>query len=365
MRPMIESFLLCARMALAVLIVALPAPLGAETALPDSMPPPLAASEIPRNLSIALDDWRKKPGFGQPSSPDRHVLGDFAPILLNDGTAVIPGLGVRLRPGKLAGRDVLEIVDIREFGAVWSARDDPPFGFGGVGGHFGGTLFSLDQALRRTLSGDTAKRLREGFSFPTSTAVPYTHEGEPRVQIQPRNLRVDPLVRPMGRWLVAEPAAETAPDPAAEYDAIVADFRAMLEAKPCSVTGADMMRMERQVELLEKLAGHGLPNVNFRNEQKAACAIAQNGAYGLADLERLAVLRQAECTDLTGGLSESLRDAARDLQRQVAPPSGYLRFAEIGLFGINDPSRRNLSPAEGNARRDCILDWLEEGLFAG
>ncbi|MBV7411109.1 hypothetical protein [Maritimibacter sp. DP1N21-5] len=345
-------------------LFALTGPVAAQTELPPAMPPRAAPADIDRNLGFGLAAWEKLSGYSTPSRPDAHVLRDFQSIPLTDGSVVIPGLGVRLRPAKEAGRDVLEIVDMREFSAIWVARDDPPFGFGGIGGLIGGTIFSLDQTLRTELSKSADKKLTQGFSFQISTAVPYEHNGEPRVQIQPGRLRVDPLVRPMGRWLVAEPDANDGPDPRAEYDALIADFQTSLSSNPCSVTGLSIMNLERQIDLLDRAAEAPLPDLNLRNLQETACAIATHGTYDIADLERLAVLRQAECADLAEGLSQEMRQAAEDMQGQVAPPTGYLRWAEIGLYGIRDPSRGRRTPEEGVARKTCILQYLEDDLFA-
>ncbi len=360
MRPIV-TLLLCGLMLSAPFT-----PAVAQVDLPASMPPLAVPAEIGRNLGFAIKAWETIDGIGQASQPGKVVIQDFVPLPLTDGSVVIPGLGVRLRPVKEANRDVLEIVDIQEFGAFWASRGKPPFGIGDIGGLINGDVFALTTNMRTQLSQSGVKKVRNGFSFPLASAVPYrNHKNEPRVQLHQARLRVEPLARPLGRWLVAEPESDSnVPGPREEYDVLVAEFRAMLAEAPCDVDGATMMRIRRNMELMVISAGEDLPNVNIRYEQAVACAISKHGPYALVDLERLAVLRAGGCGDVSGGLSEEMRALARDLQLQVAPPEGFLSFAKIGLFGVQDPSRMNLTSEEGRARKACVLQYLEDELFS-
>jgi hypothetical protein len=338
-----------------------PPVLLAELVLPDAMPPRAQPSTIPRDLAIALGAWEKISGYENPSRPDRLTIRDFAPVPLADGTVVIPGLGVRLRETVQARTKVIEIVDIQEYGPIWSLRSNPAYQ---VGALLGGTIFSIDQNLRTALSKSGQKKLNQGFSFPIARATPYkNHKGEDRVQIQSSRLSVTPMVRPRGRWLVAQPdAVEGAPTPKEELDQLIAEFRQALDKSPCAMSGREILDLERKIEILETASDTPLPFVNLRQERDAACAIATHGAYDLADLVRLAVLREASCEDLKAGPSDRIRQRAQALQREVAPPR-FLTWSRIGLFGLRDPSRRNLTSAEGIARKTCVLDYLETDLF--
>ncbi len=335
----------------------------AELILPDAMPPQAHPSELPRDLGFARQAWEKFQGYQKPSQPDRLVIRDFMPVPLADGSYVVPGLGVRLRETTEARTKLLEIVDVQEYGAFWNKRGNPAYE---VGGLIGGTIFQLDQSLRSALSKSGEKKLRNGFSFQTATAMPYrNHKNEPRMQIQSRSLRVDPMVRPRGRWLVAEPEVkDDAPTPAEEYDQLIADFRAAVATAPCGMDGRSLLDLERQIDLLETASDEPLPFVNVRQERDTACAIATHGAYALADLRRLAILRQGDCSDVKDGVSDRIEQRAKELEREVAPPK-FPVWARIGVFGLRDPSRKNLTPEEGRTRKACVLEYLEDDLFAG
>ncbi|MBY8977914.1 hypothetical protein KHP62_19030 [Rhodobacteraceae bacterium NNCM2] len=334
----------------------------AQAVLPDAMPPRAEPGKIDRNLGIALTAWERIKGYEKSSQPDRVVIRDFAPVPLADGSVVIPGLGVRVRETVQARRQVLEVLDVQEYGPVWGVRGNPSFE---IGGYLGGTVFSIDQNLRTALSRSGEKKLRNGFSIPIQAATPYlNHKQEERMQLVSGRLRIEPMVRPRGRWLAAEPEADdSAPSPMEEYEQLVASFQADIDKAPCDMDGRALLKLERETEILETANENPLPFVNFRQERDTACAIATHGPYAIADLERLTVLRRAMCEDLAGGLSDEMKQHAQEMQRQVAPPN-YFQFARIGLFDLTDPSRRGLDQAAGRARMDCVLDYLENDLFA-
>ncbi|SMX35639.1 hypothetical protein [Maliponia aquimaris] len=332
----------------------------AELVLPDAMSGPQPRGEIARNLRLGLDAWEKLKDYDRPSQPDRLVVRDFAPVPLADGSVVFPGLGVRLRDTTFAGQQVMEILDVQEYGAFWKARENPAIQ---VGGLLGGQIASLEQTLRVELSRSGDKKTRQGFGITITTATPYKHKGADRVQTLPGRLLVEPMVQPRGRWLVAEPEAPPGqPSPAEAHAALAAEFRDRLASAPCAMDGRALMTYERRMDLIETASDSPLPFVNFRQEQKAACAIATHGAYDMAHMRRLAVLRNATCADLEAGLSEQIETLAADLRREVGPPR-YIDYASIGIFDLTTPSRVPDPVAQAD-RRACVVRYLEDSLFS-
>ena len=333
---------------------------------PGVLPPALPEAELERNMRFGRDAWRKLTGFSEPSQPDRLVVRDFMPVPLIDGTALISGFGLRVRPvsGPPQGpkTPLLEIVDIQEFGPAWALQGGANIK---VGGYIFGDLFSLDQTLRTAMSKSAAKKLRDGFSVQLVTATPYrNHKNEPRVQRVVMRLRVDPMVRPRGVWTVAQASeVQTETDRRRGLDEYIAAFRDRLEREPCLVGNGELYDIERELALLQKAAGPGAPDPNIRRERNVACAIAKDGPYEMADLIRLAAFREAGCADLAGGVSPAIRARAEEMRRQVPKPE-YFDFARIGIYDLRDPSRTRLGRTEGLARKQCMLDYLEAEFFA-
>lgn len=125
-----------------------------------------------------------------------------------------------------------------------------------------------------------------------------------------------------------------------------------------------MYETELTLESLNKAAGReGLP-FNLRSEWEAACAIEQEGPVAQPALKRLAMLRHGTCTDVESGADETVQQQTETLTRQV-PPSRYMGFARIGFYDILNPERVSLSHVEGAERKACLLQYLEDDLFAG
>lgn len=334
----------------------------ARQATPALTLPPLAPlSAYSRNMKIARGAWEQIRGFDAPDRPDQRDIRDFSAVLLTDGSWIIDGLGIRLRPvtrpSGTGTRAFLEIVDMQEFSPSWASRSEHIK----IGGLIPVELFSIDQTLRTALSRNGRKKLREGFGIGVPVAVPYTNrKNEPAYQNRTARITIPRQTRPHGRWLVAEPAAAPT-DLRAELDAIIADARAAFRDDPCGVSNLKMLEIERDLDLLRWEADASVPNL--RGERDTACAIAQKGTYEVADLERLAVLRMAMCEDVQNGvLSPKLIEVSEDLRTRV-PKGNYLNFASIGVFDFEKPERRKLDASQGRARAACITQFLEDALF--
>ncbi|MCB1466255.1 MAG: hypothetical protein KDK08_03710, partial [Rhizobiaceae bacterium] len=209
------------------------------------------------------------------SRPERLVIRDFVPIPLVDGSMIIPALGIRLRPTVVASTRVLEIIDVREYGAIWELKEIDPFKIGGL---LVDDIQTIGRSIRSALMPVPEQRLREGFSFGIKVGL---RSPDPsladKIWPQHKKIRVNPLVPPLGRWEIAEPE-KTGPSPQEEYDAIVSEFRAALQEAPCEITGAMMSDTKRKLDLLEMEAGQPLGRVSFVKDQVAACSIFKSAS---------------------------------------------------------------------------------------
>ncbi|AVO37564.2 hypothetical protein [Pukyongiella litopenaei] len=343
----------------AVLWLFLAHPLGAAEfgILPEAMP-----GEARSSATRAV--WERMAGFDAVRRGDELILKDFFPIQLEDGSYVIHGLGVRVKEAtvNVRGRQntMLEILDVQEFGPVWDM-----IGSHGIeiGGFIGGGISGLDQSLRTTLGGKP-NRLRNGYSIRITGAKPFEDaNGNRAYRLIGIGLSFRPGIGGRGRWVVAE-AGAAQEDPEAVFAEALKAFRTRLRSGACAIDAKEMYETELMLEGLNKAAGReGLP-FNLRSEWEAACAIEQEGPVAKPALERLAMLRHGTCADVEGGAGETVQQQAEALSRQV-PPSRYMGFARIGVFDILNPERIGLSKAEGAERKACLLQYLEDDLFAG
>ena len=343
----------------AVFWLCLPLPLGAAEfgTLPEAMP-----GKARKSATQAV--WERMEGFDAVRRGDELILRDFFPIQLEDGSYVIHGLGVRVKEAavNVRGRKnaMLKILDIQEFGPVWDL-----IGSHGIeiGGFIGGGISALDQSLRTTLGGKP-NRLQNGYSIRINRAKPFEDaSGNRDYRLMGIGLSFQPGIGHRGRWIVAE-ADAAQEDPEAVFAGALKAFRTRLQSEACAIDAKEMYETELTLEGLNKAAGReGLP-FNLRSEWEAACAIEREGPVAQPELERLAMLRHGTCADVKGGAGETVQQQAKALSMQV-PPSRYMGFARIGVFDILNPERIGLSKAEGAQRKACLLQYLEDELFAG
>ena len=119
------------------------------------------------------------------------MIRDFVPIPLVDGSMIIPALGIRLRPTVVASTRVLEIIDVREYGAIWELKEIDPFKIGGL---LVDDIQTIGRSIRSALMPVPEQRLREGFSFRIKVGLRSPDSSlADKIWPQHKKIRVNPL----------------------------------------------------------------------------------------------------------------------------------------------------------------------------